>query len=278
MGAVAFNGNLRGFLEGKIYTGPTKGICVPVLNCYSCPGALGACPIGSLQAVLGSGEKLGFYVIGLLVLFGITLGRFFCGFLCPFGFIQDLLYKIKVRKLKVPSKIHKALKLLKYLILFVVVMALPFIVAAGKGYADPYFCKYICPAGIIEGALPLLFKNEILRSAIGALFNWKVLLTLLFIISSIFIYRPFCKYICPLGALYGLFNPISFYKLEVDEDKCIKCNKCTRACKMHIEPYKDPNSRECIRCLDCKEVCPTGAIENRIVFGKEKSKLGNMEK
>ncbi len=266
LGTLFFNGNLEGFFKGEIYKGPTKGVCVPVLNCYSCPGALGACPIGSLQAVVGSDRKFSAYVMGLLILFGITMGRFFCGYLCPFGFVQDLLFKIKTKKIKVKDSIHNKLKYLKYLILVVFVIGLPFIVSIKKGYSDPYFCKYICPAGILEGAVPLLAKNQILRGAIGALFSWKMLLAILFIVLSILIYRVFCKYICPLGAFYGIFNPISFYKLNIDEDKCIKCNKCTTACKMHIEPYKDPNSPECIRCLDCKRACPTKAIENKFKF------------
>lgn len=266
LGTLFFNGNLEGFFKGEIYKGPTKGVCVPVLNCYSCPGALGACPIGSLQAVVGSDRKFSAYVMGLLILFGITMGRFFCGYLCPFGFVQDLLFKIKIKKIKVKDSIHNKLKYLKYLILVVFVIGLPFIVSIKKGYSDPYFCKYICPAGILEGAVPLLAKNQILRGAIGALFSWKMLLAILFIVLSILIYRVFCKYICPLGAFYGIFNPISFYKLNIDEDKCIKCNKCTTACKMHIEPYKDPNSPECIRCLDCKRACPTKAIENKFKF------------
>lgn len=272
LGALFFNGNLKGFLEGRIYTGPTKGVCVPVLNCYSCPGAIGACPIGSMQAVLGSNKKFSYYVMGLLILFGITFGRFFCGYLCPFGFIQDLLYKIKSKKIKVKDSIHNKLKFLKYFNLIIFVIALPFIVSIFKGYSDPYFCKYICPAGIIEGAAPLLIKNSFLRSAIGFLFSWKVFLALLFVVFSILIYRVFCKYICPLGAFYGLFNPISFYKLEVDKDKCIKCNKCTNTCKMHIEPYKNPNSPECIRCLDCKRVCPTMAIKNKFDLEEKKVK------
>ena len=266
LGTLFFNGSLEGFFKGEIYKGPTKGVCVPVLNCYSCPGALGACPIGSLQAVVGSDRKFSAYVMGLLILFGITMGRFFCGYLCPFGFVQDLLFKIKTKKIKVKDSIHNKLKYLKYLILVVFVIGLPFIVSIKKGYSDPYFCKYICPAGILEGAVPLLAKNQILRGAIGALFSWKMLLAILFIVLSILIYRVFCKYICPLGAFYGIFNPISFYKLNIDEDKCIKCNKCTTACKMHIEPYKDPNSPECIRCLDCKRACPTKAIENKFKF------------
>lgn len=262
LGAIAFNGNLKGFMTGKIYKGISKGVCVPVLNCYSCPGAVGACPIGSLQNVVGVGSKFGFYVIGLLVLFGILMGRFFCGFLCPIGFLQDLLFKIKSKKIKIKSKIHDKLKYLKYFNLFVLVMILPFIVSLSRGYSIPFFCKYICPAGIIEASVPLIIKNPMIRSALGILFTWKFILTLIFIVLSILIYRVFCKYICPLGALYGIFNPISVYKLEVDNKKCIKCNRCSKICKMNIEPFKEPNSPECIRCLDCKDICPTGAISN----------------
>lgn len=274
LGLIAFNGNLKGFFTGKIYKGPVKGVCVPVLNCYSCPGALGACPIGSLQAVAGYKNRISFYVIGLLVLFGITMGRFFCGFLCPFGLIQELLYKIKTKKLKVRNKYHNVLKYLKYFNLFILAIALPLFFSLKNGYSDPYFCKYVCPAGIIEGAFPLMLKNHSLIKAAGYIFSWKVFLALLFIVFSVLIYRVFCKYICPLGALYGLFNPVSVYRLSVDSGKCIKCGKCSNVCKMNVEPYKTPNSPECIRCLDCKSVCPTGAIDNIFKLNNEERENG----
>ena len=93
--ALLTNGYLAGFLDGKIYQGPWKKLCVPGLNCYSCPGALGSCPIGALQAVLSSRNfQFAYYVVGFLLLIGALLGRFVCGFLCPFGWIQDLLHKI----------------------------------------------------------------------------------------------------------------------------------------------------------------------------------------
>ena len=93
------NGYVLGFLEGKIYRGKLKSVCVPGLNCYSCPGALGACPIGSLQAVMDSGTfKFSCYVFGFLILFGTCLGRFICGWLCPFGLVQDLLHKAPLFK------------------------------------------------------------------------------------------------------------------------------------------------------------------------------------
>ncbi len=93
------NGYATGFAKGKIYTGPGKKFCLPGLNCYSCPGALGSCPIDSLQAVLGDRNyNFAFYVIGFLILVGALAGRFVCGWLCPFGLVQNLLYKIPFPK------------------------------------------------------------------------------------------------------------------------------------------------------------------------------------
>ena len=95
--SIVSNANIKGFIDGKIYTGPTKQVCVPGLNCYSCPGAIGSCPVGALQAQLGRAKKsIPFYILGFLLLFGVLFGRLICGFLCLFGFIQDLLYKIPV--------------------------------------------------------------------------------------------------------------------------------------------------------------------------------------
>ena len=75
-------------MKGNIYKGDLKGMCVPGLNCYSCPGAIGACPLGSLQsALLNSKFKTPYYILGLLIIFGALLGRVVCGFLCPFGLL-----------------------------------------------------------------------------------------------------------------------------------------------------------------------------------------------
>ena len=80
------------------------------------------------------------------------------------------------------------------------------------------------------------------------------------ILASIVIYRPFCKYLCPLGAVYSVFNPISVFRYRTDPDKCVSCGACARACKMNCDPVKNSNDPECIRCGLCKKACPTGAI------------------
>ncbi|WML34760.1 4Fe-4S binding protein [Clostridium sp. OS1-26] len=261
---ISTNGYFKGFLEGSIYSGKLKSICVPGLNCYSCPGAFGACPIGSLQAVISDIKyKFSFYIVGFLTLMGVTMGRFICGWLCPFGLIQELLNKIPSPKFKVSKRFEK-LKYLKYIILLVFVILLPMFWVNDVGMGSPTFCKYICPAGTLEGGIPLTLLDTSLRSAVGFLFAWKLTLLIITIILSIIIFRPFCRFICPLGAIYSIFNPISIYRLKIDKDKCTSCGACTKKCKMDIEVYKKPNSLECIRCGECKSACSQGAIKTLI--------------
>ena len=256
------NGYVKGFAHGKIYQGDLKYVCVPGMNCYSCPGALGSCPIGALQSTLSSREyKISLYVFGLISLFGVIFGRFICGFLCPFGLIQDLLFKIsfvkKVRKLKG----EKFLRGIRFLILAVFVIILPMFIIDITGLGKPWFCKYICPVGTLEGGVPLVLMNESLRSAIGFLFKWKVAILIAILLFSIIIYRPFCRYICPLGAIYGIFNKISFVRYRVDKSKCSKCGLCQKKCELNIKVYENPNSMDCIRCGKCIESCPVKAIK-----------------
>ena len=212
------NGYAAGFLKGKIYTGDFKKYCVPGLNCYSCPGALGSCPIGSLQAVIGSRNmNFSFYVVGFLMLTGAVFGRFVCGWLCPFGLIQDLLYKIPfVRKWKrLPGE--RGLRLLRYAILIGFVVLLPMFAVDIIGQGSPWFCKYICP----------------------------------------------------LGAVYSLFQPISVFRYRVDQEACTHCGACAKICKMQVDPSKSPNHMECIRCGQCIKVCPTSAITSNIRRNKK---------
>ena len=256
------NGYIKGFAHGKIYQGDLKYICVPGMNCYSCPGALGACPIGALQSTLNSRSyNISLYVFGLISLFGVIFGRFICGFLCPFGLIQDLLFKISFVKKVQKLKGEKFLRLLKFLILAVFVIILPMFVIDITGLGKPWFCKYICPVGTLEGGIPLVLMNENLRAAVGFLFKWKVAILVGILLFSIIIYRPFCRYICPLGAIYGVFNKISFVRYSVDDSKCTKCGVCQKNCKLNIKVYENPNSIDCIRCGSCKDGCPAKAIK-----------------
>ena len=260
---VLTNSYLRGYGTGTIFTGNTKVICLPGLNCYSCPGALGACPMGALQAVMGdSTYRISLYVFGMLAAMGALFGRLICGWMCPFGFFQDLLYKIpvKIKKKILPG--HKYLKYLKYVILVVFPILLVSIVTDLTGTSSPWFCEWICPSGMLLGAIPLVTMNAGLRAAAGLRFAWKLFILIAITVLSLIYYRPFCKYLCPLGAVYSLFNPISSYRLVIDKDKCVSCGTCQKACGMDIRTFETPNSLECIRCGSCMKACPTNAISS----------------
>lgn len=263
---VATNPFFLNFFQGKIFRGKLKMVCVPGLNCYSCPAAVASCPIGAVQAVIGSSKfHFAYYVVGILLFIGVMLGRAVCGFLCPFGWFQELLHKIPGRKFS--TKHLHMLTYIKYVLLLLFVILLPMTVVNEVGMGDPFFCKYICPAGILEGGIPLAIADSSIRASLGWLFTWKSCILVGVILLSVFFYRPFCKWICPLGAFYGLCNKISAYRLQVNQDQCTACGVCSKVCKMDVDVFRTPNHTECIRCGDCVTACPRQAI-SRIFLQK----------
>lgn len=267
---VVTNIHLPNFVDGSLYKGAGKSVCVPGLNCYSCPAATGACPIGAFQSVVGNSKfSFSYYVTGTLILLGVILGRFICGFLCPFGWFQDLLHKIPSKKISTTKL--KPLRLLKYAVLLFSVVLLPALLVNDVGFGEPIFCKYICPQGVLEGAIPLSIVDSGIRATLGLLFAWKFTILVVLILLSVFIYRPFCKWICPLGAIYGLMNRVSMTQMNVDKNKCVSCGKCARACKMDVDVTKTPNHFECIRCGMCVTACPTNAVSIRFGLGDAKT-------
>lgn len=271
---LAFNAYLPAFLRAGIFQGKIKGICLPALNCYSCPSAIGACPIGSLQANLASlrlhldaGQRqFGLYVLGFLTLVGSLVGRLPCGWLCPFGLFQELIHRKKWPKLKLP----RLVTYFRYPVLLFLVILLPIIIIDEFELGQTWFCKWVCPAGTFEAGLPLIILNENLRSQIGFMFTWKVAILALFVLLMLFINRPFCRTTCPLGAIWGLFNRVSFFQLTVDEDRCVHCLKCQQVCPVEIEPSSKPKSPDCIRCLRCVDVCPYGVLSYSFPFWPRK--------
>ena len=267
--ALLTNAHLSGFVTGKIYSGPLKRFCVPGMNCYACPGALGACPIGALQAmVTGKKPRFAFYVLGWLAMLGVLLGRFICGWLCLFGLIQELLYKIPTPKLTVPERLDRPLRYLKYAVLLVFVVLLPTILRDEFGLSVPYFCKWLCPVGMLEGGVPLAILDRGIRAAAHGLYAWKLGILIFVLVLSVLIHRPFCRYLCPLGAFYALFQKVSFLRMEVDAGACVSCGACEKICKMRVNPAQTPNSAECIRCGDCVRACPKGALRFKMSGSK----------
>lgn len=254
--ALVQNANIRGFFTGKIYQGQTKKVCVPGLNCYSCPGAAGSCPIGALQNSLSAYTfKFPCYVLGLMIFFGTVLGRMVCGFLCPFGFFQDILNRIPFPKKIKTFRGDRIFRKLKYAVLILMVIILPLICRL-----TPVYCKYLCPSGTLSGIL-MAFADTSLFKAFGSLFAWKACVLGMTVIASVVISRPFCKYLCPLGAFYGLFNRVSVIQMKCDSSKCTSCGKCADSCPMSISPPEECSSSECIRCGRCAGKCGNSAIK-----------------
>ncbi len=257
--ALLYNANLKGFVNGQIYIGKTKSLCVPGFNCYSCPGAVGACPLGSLQASLAASDKqIGFYIFGIFLLYGLIAGRTICGWACPMGLIQELLHKIPTFKIR-KSRVTRALSYLKYIILVVFAAAIPLWYGLKHSMAVPGFCKYICPAGTLEGAMGLLSNpnNSGYFGMLGIFFTRKFIIMLVIGVLCVFCYRAFCRFICPLGALYGMFNKLALIGVKVDMDRCSGCGLCVSNCKMDVQHVGD---HECIHCGQCIGSCARGAI------------------
>ena len=271
---VLANGNLPGWLTGRLYRGPLKTACVPGLNCYSCPGALGACPVGSWQSAMsGVYPKFPFYVLGLLLLFALAFGRMICGWLCPFGLVQDLLHRVPVPKLGKRSWMRPLTRFRWVMLILAGAGAYLAFLVTGTG--KPLFCAYICPAGMLEGALPLMALRPELFQAAGWLTAWKGAILAVFLIAMTAVYRPFCRFVCPLGLWYGFWNRLALFGVAVDESACVHCGRCASICPMDAEIAGDAH---CISCGRCVTACPTAAISFRRSGTIETNeKVGNNE-
>ncbi len=268
--AIFYNAYIRGLLIGTIYQGQFKHFCCPGFNCYSCPSALFACPIGIIQFFVAYGPYyVSFYTLGILGTIGSIGGRIVCGWACPFGLLQDLIYKIKFPKLQIPKILYGG----KYLILIFLVIIIPWYTK------EPWFSK-LCPAGTLEAGIPHVLYNPDLRLLIGTIFTLKIGILLFFLVWMMISCRPFCRTTCPLGAIYSLFNKVSLFKIEVDETRCNKCNHCFKMCPVGMRIYEEGGSTtNCIRCLRCTD-CPAGAVTFSIKsmrhYPKEKTVTDNV--
>lgn len=243
--------------------------CFPFLNCQACEMATGACPIGTLQRALVE-HRFPFIVFGTLLVVAIALGRWVCGWLCPFGYISDIIGRLSVHKLAIPKKFLR----IKFYILFGIILIFPIIGFLKLDGASLIFCYTICPSGVIYGLFPYYattalpgFK-EVLGN-VGTHIAQFSLITLHFFILILFVLfvilisgRFFCRIICPVGAFLGLFNRISLVRVVHDENKCISgCKKCVQNCPMGINLSEGDflTVSSCIRCGLCVRICPGDA-------------------
>jgi len=245
---IGINGYIGFFATLMIYQGALRSICLPVLNCHSCPLAFFTCPIGALQHFIAIGA-FPVFVLGTVAIVGIMFGRMFCGLLCPFGYLQDLLYRLGSIRIEIPHY----LCYVKYVVLAGLVLLLPYFLGV------PAFCK-ICPAAVLEAGFPhALLDSEVAGKLfnqetgmfIGWFFLGKTVFLTAILLATVNMKRPFCRVLCPLGALLGLFNRFSTMKIAVNRETCSRCDRCARVCPVDISIYDNPDSAECVRCWQC---------------------------
>lgn len=244
LGTLLPNAHVQGFLTASLYQGPLKGVCTPLFNCYACPSALFSCPIGTMQHFAATG-KVPLYAVGTVAVVGASVGRMTCGTLCPFGFLQDLLHKVRTWKARLPRWASS----LRYAALVLLVFLVPALTHVS------WFSR-LCPMGTLSAGLPWAAMSDGVRAMIGSLFWVKIGILLLFVASSVLVKRPFCRAACPLGAIFSLFNRSSFLRLAWNPETCTRCGKCRKICPVDIRPDRDPASAECLRCWDCTR-CPS---------------------
>ncbi|MEW6007018.1 MAG: 4Fe-4S binding protein [bacterium] len=221
---------------------------LPFLNCQACEMAVGVCPIGSLQVFLLQ-RRFPFFILGFFILLGISLGRFLCGWLCPFGMISDVLNKIKKPRIKIPQFLIYA----KYLSLIVVILAFVF----------PFlFCSYLCPSGLLYGLFPYYLTTGKRAFFLNNIVLYHIILGFVFLFLFILISgRLFCRILCPLGGILGLFNKISLVRIVHNKELCKSCSACLKSCPMEVDLGKGnfANLSNCIMCSRCIKTCPQKA-------------------
>lgn len=252
IGAIVPNSYFKVISSQVIYRGLLKGFCIPLMNCYACPLAVFACPIGTMQHFAVK-HRVPYYLIGWLSMVSLSVGRLACGWICPFGFMQDLMAKIKLKKFHLPSY----LGYLKYVFLVLFVLIIPY-------FTGEHWFSKLCPWGALEASVPwglwnpkdpnflaLTPHNKPILDLVGGMYFFKLGILAGFILLMLFTFRPFCKLMCPLGAIFSLFNRLSILRLKVDLESCLQCDRCYRLCPMDLKVYEEANALECIRCLEC---------------------------
>jgi polyferredoxin len=244
LGALLGHGYLAVVATRAIYQGPLKGVCLPMMSCYACPAAIVSCPIGALQHFMTLRE-VPWLLLGALVLWGAVFGRMGCGWLCPFGLVQDLLYKIPCRKIALPPGIRH----LKLGVLALCVVALPLWTRV------PWFSQ-LCPVGTLTAGVPWVLWDPADAAGrpalgpVGMLFAVKVGILVALLVLMAASKRPFCRALCPLGAIFSLFGRVSLLQVRVTPS-CRECGRCRSVCPVDHTVARDPGSGECIRCLAC---------------------------
>ncbi|MBN1672433.1 MAG: 4Fe-4S binding protein [Kiritimatiellae bacterium] len=211
-------------------------VCLPILNCHGCPAAATYCPVG----VIGDMLKLRlvpWLALGTFGVVGLLFGRLSCGWVCPFGALQDLIATIPIPKLKPP----RWTRFIKYAVLLGMVIIVPIAIGTETNW---FFCG-ICPdATLLANGWRLVVEGKLIAAN-------RLLFLALFLGLVLFVNRGFCRLVCPIGAGLALFNRVSLFSIKFDKRRCSECMQCLRRCPVEEGPMRKPRGAECIYCLKC---------------------------
>jgi ferredoxin-type protein NapH len=241
--------------------GLKTGFCYPFFYCQACPAATSACPIRALEnSVYKQSFEWRFFVYPLLIIgfFGISTGRAICGWACPIGLLQRGTSRVarKVKKHPLARKLgaHRMEKYFRYT-KYVMLIGFVFLTSLLIGF----IFTDICPVGMLVGTFPILILNPG-KFVPNYFFPVALVIFILFLILIFLIERGWCRYFCPVGAMLAPFNKVSMLHMQVNTKECIHCNVCSNVCPMGIDVPNMHRDPECILCGKCVAACPEHQI------------------
>lgn len=214
----------RGFTQFSLFMiSEIAFFCNTNVPCYNCPLSFGICPVGTMQRFTQIKDFTIYITIILIGISGFLFGSIFCGWACPIGFIQDLLNISSVKKIKLSNKF----KWIRYPALLV--------------------CIFII---FIELNYQFLSKR-----GLGVFNIYALTAGTLFLLTSLIVKRPFCRFLCSLGLIYGKFNKRSLLKVYLDKKSCKEYLECAKKCIVNLNPIKEVNNDQCAKCFNCRKIC-----------------------
>ncbi|MEM3703930.1 MAG: 4Fe-4S binding protein [Candidatus Bathyarchaeia archaeon] len=284
------------FFSGIIFNLNSLPILLPVLWTWGLPQNTVGDAFTALQLMFSGWSQQTLTVfpwlaIASFLMVDVLIGKSLCGWVCPFGFIQDLIDLVKVKKMEISSDTHKSVTFMKYFILCVTLfISITFSAAKFFGVHEGYeramgifaYAPFtiVSPAETLFATLPKMvqsFSNAVVEKPVLEVLSgildlppifWAQLIILVGVLAlAAYVPRGWCKYLCPHGAIMAILNRFSFVGLRRDPVKCVKgeCRECVKACPMRVRilelPWEKFSDPECIYCLRCVDACPNKAIK-----------------